>query len=359
MTDPLLVATAPVFQVDGALHGELARDVLRLEVAEDTWGLRTLVARFVAIGPVAGADAEALLYLDGRVLDFGRSIEVSIGPAARAQTVFSGVVSGIEASFRATREPEVVVFAEDRLMDLRMTRRMRTYERVSDADIARAIGAEHGLAVEADVDGPTYDVVQQWNTSDLAFLRERARQVRAEIWFADDRLHFKSREKRSASELTLVQGNQLLALDARADLAHQRTKVSVSGYDAADRDRIDEEAGADTVRGEVAGGRTGPEILAQAFGERVSYRVRESPLVAGEARGWARAEMLRRARGFVRVHGVTDGSAEMTVGSRLRLEGVGPSFEGGGYWVTEVRHTYDLQEGFRTRFAAERATVNA
>ena len=35
--------------------------------------------------------------------------------------------------------------------------------------------------------------------SDLAFLRERARQVRAEVWFADDKLHFKSRDKRTAT----------------------------------------------------------------------------------------------------------------------------------------------------------------
>ena len=67
--------------------------------------------------------------------------------------------------------------------------------------------------------------------------------------------------------------------------------------------------------------------------------------------------MLRRARGFVTVRGLTNGSPEMRVGSLLTLERVGEVFNGGGYYVTRVRHTYDLTEGHRTHFEAERATV--
>jgi phage protein D len=46
------------------------------------------------------------------------------------------------------------------------------------------------------------------------------------------------------------------------------------------------------------------------------------------------------------------------VGSRLTLNGVGGPFEGEGWYVTTLCHTWDLTEGFRTRFQAERATVN-
>ncbi len=357
MTESLFTATVPIFKVDGEIQGELARDLVRLEISEDTAGLKTCSARFVAQGPIPGAEDEGLLYLDGKVLDFGKSLEISIGQAADDRTVFKGPVSAIEASFREDREPQVLILAEDRLMDLRMTRRMKTYEQASDSDIAQAIADEHGLAAEIDAEGPTYDRIQQWNQSDLAFLRERARLIRAEVWISDDRLHFKTRDKRTGTRLTLVRGNQLLSLDARADLAHQRTKVKVSGYDASARDRIEEESGADAIQSEISGGRTGPEILAEAFGERVSYRVREVPLVSGEATDWARAEMLRRARAFVRVRGVTDGSPDMVVGTIVRLERVGGPFEGDGYYVTEVCHGYDLTDGFRTRFAAERPTI--
>lgn len=353
----LYTSAAPVFEVGGQVFGELARDLVRLEIAEATDGLKTMSLRLRAHGPQAGASDQQLLYLDGAILDFGKDIVISIGPPGGARTVFRGVISGIEANFAEAREPEVVVFAEDALMKLRMTRRSRTYENVTDADIARAIAAEHGLAVEADAEGPTYDVVQQFHISDLAFLRERARRIQAELWFEMGTLHFKSRGNRRATELTLVQGNELLEVQIRADLAHQRSKVRVSGYDAQDRDVIEGEAGPEEIRGEAARGRTGPEILDRALGERITHRVMDAPLTDAEAQAWARAEMLDRCRGFVTATGVTNGSPDMIVGSRLTLERVGAPFSGGDYYVTSVRHTYDLESGFRTHFQAERPYI--
>lgn len=358
MTDALLVAGSPVFTVDGEVRGELARDTIHFEIEEDTAGLRTLRARFVAFGPRDGDREEQLLYLDGGVFDFGRPVDISIGPTGEMRSIFNGFVSGIEAVFLEETEPEIVIYAEDRLMDLRMTRRTRTYENVTDADIAEEIASEHGLTAEVAVDGPTYDRVQQWNMSDLAFLRERARLVQAEIWFQDDTLYFMSRENRTAPELTLVRGNEIISLEVRADLAHQRTAVHVGGYDATERDVIDEMAGEDAIAAEVSGARTGPAVLKNAFGERISHRVREVPMNDQEAGQWARAEMLRRARAFVEVCGVTNGTADLTVGTRLTLERVGGPFEGDGYYTTRVRHTYDLSQGHRTHFEAQRATVN-
>jgi len=357
MIERLLVATTPIFDVDGSVRGELARDVLRLEIHHDTEGLKTLRARFLAIGPQSGSDEEQLLYLDGSVFDFGKPLTVSIGSPDDARTIFRGFVSGMEACFEEAEEPEVLIFAEDKLMDLRMTRRMRSYEDVTDADIAEQIAAEHGLDSDVDADGPTYDVVQQWNVSDLAFLRERARLIQAEIWFQNETLHFKSRDRREGTEQVLVRGNDLVSLKVCADLAHQRTGVHINGYDANDREVIDEQAGAEAILAETSGGRTGPQILEQAFGPRVSHRVREVPLDATEAADWARAEMLRRSRAFVQISGVTRGSTDLIVGSKLTLERSGKPFNGSGYYVTSVRHTYDLASGYRTHFHAERPTV--
>jgi phage protein D len=298
------------------------------------------------------------MYLDGSLIDFGRTLEVSIGPSDGERIVFKGQVSCIEVEFAEGGEPHVVIRAEDKLMALRMTRRMKTYQDMSDADIASAIASEHGLAADATAAGPTYKFVQQWNQSDLAFLRERARLIQAEVWIEDDSLKFKSRADRSATAVSLVQGRELVSVQLRADLAHQRTKVKASGYDAAARDRIDEEAGPDAIQAEIAGGRSGPQVLQQAFGERVSYRVREGPQVADEASAFAKAEMLRRCRSFVSVVGVTNGTPDLVVGSRISLAQVGAPFNGDGYCAVRVCHCYDLSQGYRTHFEAQRATIN-
>jgi Bacteriophage probable baseplate hub protein len=357
MTD-LFAAKAPVFKVNGQLRGELARDVSALEIEEATDGLRTMVLRLIAEGPKDNAAEEQQLYLDGEIIDFGKELEISIGPSDDARIIFKGPVSAIEARFSEGAEPHIAVYAEDKLMNLRMTRRMKTWENMSDADIASAIASANGLNADSNAPGPTYKVVQQWNQSDLAFLRERARLIQAEVWFESGNLCFKTRGTRSCTSITLVQGRELIDVQVRADLAHQRTKVKTSGFDANARDKINEEAGADAIQAEISGGRTGPAILQQAFGERVSYRVRENPLGSGEASAWAKAEMLRRCRGFVTVVGTTDGTPDMVVGSRLDLDRVGTPFNGDGYYVVRVCHTYDLTSGYRTHFEAQRATIN-
>jgi hypothetical protein len=43
----------------------------------------------------------------------------------------------------------------------------------------------------------------------------------------------------------------------------------------------------------------------------------------------------------------------------VTLARCGRPFDGGGYYVTGLHHSFDLARGLRTRFAAERPTVNA
>ena len=358
MTEPMVAPAGPVFSVDGQRVPSMARDCVRLEIEEGVEGLRTLRLHLFATGTGATGPQDRMIWLDGGVVDFGKRLVVSVGPDTNQRTVFDGTISAIEAVFDDGQTPLVVLMAEDALMRLRMTRRMRSYHQVTDADIASALAGEHGLQAQVDVDGPEYDVVQQLNQSDLAFLRERARLVQAELWCEGRTLHMSSRPRRSGTQLTLVQGNHLLSVRLCADLAHQRSDVVVTGYDAAAADVIDERAAADTIEAEISAGRTGPEIVQQALGAATTLRVRETALTGDEASAWARAEMLRRARRFVTVTGATRGTPDMVVGSKLTLQDVGAPFEGSGYYVTRVRHTVDLVHGLRTCFEAERATVN-
>ncbi|GAA1032659.1 hypothetical protein GCM10009557_31880 [Virgisporangium ochraceum] len=358
MIEAPLAVVSPVFTVDGELMRELARDCIRLEVCEGVEGLRRMEACLLATGAGALGPPGDLLHLDGGTIDLGRALRVAIGPEHQQRYVFDGRVSAIELSLGDADPPHVTVFAEDALMGLRMTRRMRTYRDRTDAEIAAEIAREHGLRSDTDVTGPRYDVVQQLNQSDLAFLRERARLIQAEIWCTGRTLHFRSRPARTGSEVTLVRGGDLIAARMTADLAHQRSEVVVTGYDAEQREVIDERAGADVLEAEVTGGRLGARLVERALGASTTLRVREAALNSAEAGAWARAEMLRRGRRFVTVCGTTNGTPDLMVGSRLTLRRVGKPFDGPGYYVTHVRHSFDLKRGFRTRFDAERATLN-
>jgi phage protein D len=359
MTDPLIATPSPVFTVDGERSADLGRDCVRLEICESADGLRTLKADLVAVGDDATGPQSKLHYLDGQVVDFGKALTVAVGPEGNQHTVFEGAISGLEAVYADGTPPRVMVYAEDALMRLRMTRRLRSYRNVTDADIARQIAEAQGLQSDVAVDGPRFDVIQQVNQSDLAFLRERARRIQAEVWVEGRTLHLSTRERRAGTRLTLIKGGDLLSVRLLADLAHQRTEVLVSGYDPMSAAVVDERAGNEVIAAEIASGRTGPQVLATALGESRSMRFRDSAQSGEVARAWAKAEMLRRARGFVQVEGMTRGSPELLVGTLLELQDVGQPFDGPGYYVTSFRHTYDHTSGLRTRFQAERGSVNA
>ncbi len=354
----MFASAAPVVKVGGKVEGAMARDLLRLEVQEGIGGLRTIAVHLIGTAPRQYDAGDVVEWLDGKVIDFGRELSVSAGPPGREYEVFGGRVSAIEAAFDEGDVPHVTVLAEDRLMALRMTQRSRTYRDMSEGDMVRQIAGDHGLTPDVKVDGPTYKAVQQANESDLAFLRRRLALVAAELWCTGTTLHAATRAHRRGPAVTLTQGSTLLSASVRADVAHQASEVRVSGYDAARRAVIDASAGASAVQGEVSGGRTGPDTLTRAIGTLPGRMACLTPLTDGEANAWAKAEMLRRSRSFVTVHGVTPGTPELTVGANVTLARCGKPFDGGGYYVTLVRHTYDLRNGMRTQFEAERPTVN-
>lgn len=358
MTDATIQVESPVFTVDGSLTRTLGRDCVCLEICEGLGGLRTLEAHFLAVGAGDAGPPGRLRHLDGSTVDFGKSVKVAVGPATRQRFAFDGTISAIELVMADGEPQRVVVLAEDALMRLRMTRRMRSWTRVTDAELASGIAREHGLETDVQADGPRYDVVQQLNQSDLAFLRERARLIQAELWCTGTTMHFRSRSAREATAVTLTAGAQLLSARITADLSAQRSEVVVSGYDATQRQRISERAGKDVVDAEVARGRSGAALVSSALGGSATARAREVPLTSEEAQAFARAEMLRRGRSFVTATGVTNGTPDLVVGSRLRLALVGEPFEGDGYYVTSFRHRFDLVSGLRTEFTAQRATLN-
>jgi uncharacterized protein len=358
MTEAPAAVVSPVFSSGGQVVRALARDCAWLEVEEGLGGLCRLQAQLSATGVGATGPQDRLLHLDGSTIDLGRDLQLALGPEGGQQTVFSGTVSALELVLVNGGPPVVVAHAEDALMGLRMSRRMRTYQQVTDAEVAAEVARTHGLDADVDADGPRYDVVHQLNQSDLAFLRERARLVRAELWCTDRTLHFRSRPRRQGPELTLSLKADLLDVRLAADLAHQRSEVVVTGYDAGLRDVVDERAGPEVIEAEVTGGRTGPRLVARTFAASTTVRVREAALSGAEAAAWAAAEMLRRGRRFVIATGTTAGTPELVVGTRLTLDGIGEPFQGSGYYVSRVKHTFDLRLGTRTCFEAERATLN-
>jgi phage protein D len=268
--------------------------------------------------------------------------------------LFEGRISALEGAFPPGGSPSVTVLAEDRFQDLRMTRRTRTFHALSDADVAKAIAGEHGLRPDVSLPGPNHKVLAQLNQSDLAFLRERARALGAEVWVTGTTLAAKQRTgRRIGAPLTLAHGADLREARVIADLADQRTSVDVAGWDVAHKSAVKETAGESVLGGELASMDGGATVLSRAFAQRKEAVANAIPLTSEEARAWADSIFRARARRFLVARGTAQTQAGLHVGATVKLQQLGPLFSG-DFYVSEVCHRFDGAEGLRTTFVAER-----
>jgi phage protein D len=352
MPAPAVYVPIPVITIDGTVDRALAGDVRSVLVEETTDGLYRCEATFDNYG--ARRAGIGYRYFDRQAVEFGKQIAIELGAGERARRVFDGRITAFEGVFPPEGGAQLVVLAEDRLQDLRMTRRSRTFENVTDADAISTIASEHGLSPDVRVSGPTHRVLAQWQQSDLAFVRERACRLGAEVWMEGTTLHVVRRTDRAAGPVDLEYGVNLRWLTIRADLAHQRSEVGVSGWDVAAKEAIEETVGDDALRSELGRDESGAAILARAFAPRRERIVDAAPATAEEARAIAEASFHQRARRFVSGTGLADGDGRIRVGGIVNLVDVGRPFEG-AYYVTRVRHTYDGLRGFLTELDVERA----
>src|SRR5258708_1292400 len=121
-------ASRPTINLAGQDNAALEQGLTALLVAETTAGLYRCEAPFGNWGPRNGAID--FLYFDRQTLDFGKALKIKLGD----DILFEGRLTGLEAHFGEGRPPEMVVLAEDRCQDLRMTRRTRNFNDVSDSD---------------------------------------------------------------------------------------------------------------------------------------------------------------------------------------------------------------------------------
>jgi uncharacterized protein len=342
----LIKVSRPTIAVGGEDNQSLALGLMSLLIVETTSGLYRCEALFGNWG--TKEERTDFLYFDRSTLDFGKQFQIKLD----SDVIFDGKITGLEAHFPESSPPELVVLAEDRFQDLRMTRRTRTFMDVSDSDVFNQIANDHGLSPQVSVSGPTYKVLAQVNQSDLAFLRERARAIDAELWMDGNNLNAKSHSARNGATLQLDFKIKLREFSVLADLAHQRTSVTVSGWDVASKEGIFYEATESAITSELNGDESGAGILNSAFGPRKEALVHTVPLSSREAQTEAETYFKMSARRFVVGRGVAETSSDLRVGSYVNLQGLGPLFNG-KYYLTEVRHLFN-NKGMRSEFIAER-----
>ena len=343
MSLPSAYISRPRVLISDQYDAELSNRVLTAFVEETIEGLYRCEITVDNYG-VTPANRMDYIYFGRDRLDFGTDLALQLGPGNPPAQVFKGRITGLEASYPPGGGAQLTILVEDRLQALRMKRRTRSFEDISDEDVIQQIASEHSLTPDVSAQGATHRVLTQVNQSDLAFIRERARCVNAEVWLEDTTLYVKLRTERNAGSVDLAYGANLISFTVRADLAHQVTEVGVSGWDVAAKDAINETADESAISAELNGNTSGASILSDKFAVRSERVVHTVPLTTEDARDAAQARYRERARRFVTGSGIADGNAQIRVGATVNLSGLGSLFDG-SYSVVRVLHTYDGAAG--------------
>jgi len=267
---------------------------------------------------------------DPVVITYGEITAVSVEPGISGRHEL--VLTGLDLTHRLARGPK-----------------SRSYQRVTDADIANRIAGEYGLEADVDATGEVHEHVFQTAETDYAFLRRRAARIGFDFWISEKTFHFKQVPRASIAPPPLRWGRNLHRFAVRFASAERCDEMRVLGWDPLGKRAVTGQAtegdrGTDAPAGEelAAAARRSFGTVRRSAGQ---YPVADQ----AEADALARSFLLRTSGGEVVFRGEAAGDPLLAAGARVRIEQVGTRLSG-GYRITSVEHVYGAGRPYLTRF---------
>jgi uncharacterized protein len=344
----LQVYTArPTLRLDGDEIEGIGALIQAMEMRERQGGLSSLELRFLNLKETGSGGT--LAFADTKI-DFGKELTVYAGDEFGPAEIFRGPVTAVEFEFSEERTPEFVVLAEDALQKARMKRITKHYDDLALQKLVSNIGTDTGTSGNAGELGDSIGSQTQFNETMAGFLRRLSDRYGADVQVVGRDLQGGPLKTVRRNEIELEMHQQLRSVRVVADLSHQATEVTVSGWNAKQGQAVAKKSsGANFGPGT---GRKGSDIYQQAFGKRSEHMGQLAVATADEAQTLADAAFDQRARGFVTLHATAEGNPRIRVGTHCKITGMDPLFDN-TYYVISANHRWDLVAGYETEFVAE------
>ena len=341
----------PAFEVniDGAtLSADTVGHLVRLSV-DDSVDLPSMFAlEFINSDTARGA-----LIQDQAQFDVGRVVEIKMGYDEQLTTLLVGEITGLEPVYTADRLPSLTVRGYDRRHRLQRGRKIRTFAKRKDSEIAAQIAQEAGLSSRTTDSKVVHEYVLQANQTDMEFLLDRAQRIQYEVTVYDKQLRFQPVANTGSAILTLTLEEELIEFYPRLSSIGQVSEVSVQGWDPKKKAAIVGKAPQSAVTSTMGGAKSGAALVAQAFAAAIG-RVSDSPMVTqAEADQVATALLNTTSLALITGTGMCTGHPELRAGIVITLAGLGTRFSG-QYYVVAASHRYTAAEGYVSHFTVRR-----
>lgn len=323
------------------------------------------------------------------MIDIGTEVTISLGSGPTATDLIVGEITSIEGDFDGLIH-HTIVRGYEHAHRLQRARRSRTFLDSTDGDIARRVASDADLSI-GDIQDPgvTHAYVAQVAQTDWEFLRGRAAEIGYETGVVDGDFYFRPAPGMSsggglagaaAGAAASAVGLGAPVLTFGENLRWIRPRISSGGLVGETEVRVWDPEGVQVVSGRAGlGSKTAevdadPVALANSFGGPLSlpsipsipflpsflgasndaYAVVDRPLAWG---GNTQSAADAVAAGFAEHVASTFAEAEgmclqtpgVMAGTKVTLENV-PARFAGDWNVTTARHTFDVDDGYQTRF---------
>jgi phage protein D len=329
------------------LEGELAWQIRGVTV-EDHVDFPSMFTVELGASDTLGASTPWLD--DYKLFTFGDKVVVALGYAgAGLRDLISGEITALEPEFSSDGLPSMAVRGYDQRHRLQRGRKVRTFVKMKDSDIAAKIAREAGLTARVVDSRMNHEYLIQANQTDLQFLQERARRINYEVLIDGTSLSFRPVASDTRPALSLSLATDLSEFRARLALAGQVTEAIVRGWDAKEKQKIETPA----RKIDKMGGQKHAVSLAQeAFGPAEEVVVTCPVMSREEADRLAQARLDALSLSLIQGEGVCPGRPELRAGKVIDIQGVGKRFSG-PYYVVSASHRYG-PAGYSTHFTVWR-----
>ncbi|HEX2643883.1 MAG TPA: contractile injection system protein, VgrG/Pvc8 family [Thermoanaerobaculia bacterium] len=337
-------------RINGAdLPPKAAADVVSAAVSQDVTAPGMIELRMI------NRDMNKLQvsWSDDPLFAEGNEIEILMGYAGKLESVLVGEITGLEPEFHAGEVPMLTVRGHDRRHRLMRGRKVRSFTKVKDSDIASQIAQEVGLTAEVENTQTTLDSVLQHNQSDWDFLEARARRLGYEVVVEGKTLRFRPHKNDGSEVVTLARDAELIEFYPRLSTLGLVGEVVVQGWSPKDKEAIQGKAAAGSEGTTMGGSTGGPAAADKAFTAAVGTVVNRPVFSQAEADEIALGRLKEMALSYITGEAVTVGRTDLKAGTVIKIEGFGRRFSG-LYYVASARHTYNTTRGYRTELGLRR-----
>lgn len=302
---------------------------------------------------------------DAELFREGHAVKIAMGYVDDLQDMIEGEITSISPSFPAGDVPTLAVEGQSLLHRLHASNNTRSFQNVTDKDIAEKIGQALNLQVEADDPGVQIEYVMQPCQTDLIFLRERARKLHYEILVTDKKLIFRKSPEATDKTYTLVFAQAQMAVATGSNILPLTTfslklnakappsKVQSRGWDPSSKQAIVSEATSADQTSKMGGSEAGGDFASNAFGtDRTLVHV-DTPFASqAECTEHAKASYNNHAMQVITGTADTIGVPDLRAGVVIQMLGVGPRYEG-YYMIDQATHSIGA-DGYTTSLQVKR-----